>query len=149
VSALATVTHTRRTHVMRHRADWLEAFVAEAARRGELATRPRTLARHPGGELTISFEMWEPFVPPPRTRRVRQLLAHPVTRLIAWTLAALASLYGAGRLVWALFGDEISAGVSLVVKAAGVLLVLAALAALTRRRSCPGVTAHCPPGHHR
>lgn len=149
MSALATVTHTRRTHVMRHRADWLEAFVAEAARRGELATRPRTLARHPGGELTIRFDMWEPFVPPPRTRRARRMLAHRVTRWAAGITAVLALLYGAGRLVWALFGDEISAGVSLVVKAAGVLLVLAALAALTRRRSCPGVTVHCPPGHHR
>lgn len=147
--ALATVTRTRRTHVMRHRADWLAAFVAEAAHRGELATQPQTLARHPGGELTIRFEMWEPFVPPPRTRHVRQLLAHRVARWVMGISAALAVLFGAGQLIWALFGDEISAGISLAVKAVGVLLVLVALAALTRRRSCPGATVHCPPGHHR
>lgn len=143
---------TRRTHIVRHAPDRLAALLAEYAHLGMLATRPNDvviMTRHPNGELTIWFEVFET-APTPRRPAARGLPRHRGVRLTLGFVGAIALLLLTGHVIWLLWADAITAGLLLMLKAGAVLLtVVVLLTVLTGRRDCPGAGRHCPPRFHR
>jgi hypothetical protein len=143
----------RRTQVERRTPAEFTRLFRTLAECGRLANRPDLIALHPDRTVTVSYDMWidVPRGPSPAAVRLRRAWSRPGFRAFVWTVTAVVLLFTAGQLLWLFLGDEITAGVLLILKAAGVALaVLGVLAFLAGRGGgCPGAGNHCPPGFHR
>lgn len=141
-----------RTVVRTGTAEQLAAILRAYHASGRLVTHPHDIVRAQDartGRWRIRFEIVDSVAPAPRPSRLASAWARPWVRRAAVVAAVVVTAWLAGALVAALFGDEITAALILLGKAALAVLAGLAVAALLMRAaggSCPG--AHCPPGHH-
>jgi hypothetical protein len=143
-----TLAPVRRTHVVRHRPEYLAVLLRDYAAAGRLVTRPRDIPIRyfQDGTAVVAFELLEPS--PERIGPFARLWALPATRLALCGLVVLLVAYAGGWIVGALSSGPLIA----LAKAAlpyvltGLAVAMVALLAVSRRGcACPGIhCAGCP-----